>query len=165
MKHSNIFNLYQFLTTGCFIHAHRNDIAVAQSGCSLYKIHSSSMTTEWKLSSLLSYNTLTFTTLNSHLATRYITTWETSSPNSCAVYVMYSFILIAILLLFRYLIFIPRKVCTLPFMTFNPRNLSYTLLMRSSITSCSICENLLSSTYQSMLHYFPFMYLLATHMS
>ena len=139
--------LLQSSTSGCFILVHGNDIAVAKSGCLLCAIYSSFMTTEWKLLSLFPCIFLTFTTVNSHLASGDVTTWGTSLPNSCTSSDMYPFIFISYLVLFRCLIFIPKKLFMLSFVTVNPGNLSSNLFMTLSIMSCSACEKLLSSTY------------------
>ena len=111
------------------------------------------MTTEWIVSSLLPCNSLTLPTVKIHPAAGDVTNR------------MYSFILITILLFFRCLIFIPKKIRMLLFVTVNHRNLYSTLIMTSSITSFSTCENLLSSTYQTMVQCFPFVSLCTTHMS
>ena len=97
-----------------------------------------------KVPSLFSCSFINFPTLNNNLAAGDVTTWEKSPPNYCTASVIYSFVLIYIFLLLRCLIFIPKKVCTLPFVTANTGKISYTLLMMSQITSCSTCETLLS---------------------
>ena len=147
VKHSNLFNFLQYSTSGWFILVHRNDIAVAKSGCPLCKIHSSLMTTEWKVSSLLPFSSLIFTNVNSQLALGDIPTYKKSSLNYCTASIMYYFVLIAVLLFLRFLIFIPKKVFVLPFVTVNTGKTSSTLLMMLSISSCSACETLLSSKY------------------
>ena len=123
------------------------------------------MTTGCKVSSLLPFSSLTFSTMNSRLSVGDVTAWEKSSPNLCTASDMYSLILIYILLFLSYLIFVPMKGCASPSLTVNPGNISSTSLMKSSITSCYTCETLLSSTYQEMLHCFTFMSLLVSHMS
>ena len=144
---------------------HSNDISVAQSVRPLCEIHIGFMTTEWKFSSLLPCSSLTFPSVKIHLAASGVTTWETSSPKYFTESVIYSFVLISVILLFRYLIFISKNVWKLPSVTVNTKNLSSTLLIMSSITSCSTCETFLSSTYQAMVYCFMFMSLLATNIS
>ena len=102
INHNNLFKLFQSSTSGWFILVHRNDISLAQSGRPLCKIYSSFMTTEWKVLSLLPCDSLTFTTVNSHLATSNVTTWDTSSPNSCTDSVIYYLIWIAIILIVQW---------------------------------------------------------------
>ena len=101
MKHSNLFNFFQYLMSGRLILVHRYDIAVAQSGRPILEIHNSFMKKDWKESSLLSCNYLTVPTVNIRLASGDVTTWETPYPNFCTASVMYYFIFISILLLFR----------------------------------------------------------------
>ena len=163
VKHSNLFTFFKYSTLELFILFRSNDIAAEKYSRPLCKTHSNFMTTEWKVLSLLPCNYLTFPTVNSHLDTSNVMIWETYSSNSCTNSVIYSLILISILLFFRYLIFIHKKVWALPFVTVNPGNLYFALRMKSSITSCFTCETLLSSTYQAMVQYFLFMSLLSTH--
>ena len=101
MKHSNLFKLFQYSTTGWFILVHSNDISVSQSCRPLCKIHSIFMITEWKMSSLLPCNYPTFSTVNRHFVAVEVTTWGTSYPNSCTASLMYYLISIAILIFFR----------------------------------------------------------------
>ena len=131
MKHSDFFNLLQSSTSGCLILVHRNDISVAQSGRPLWEIHSNFVTTKWKVTILFPYSSITFPTVNIHLAAIDVNIWGTSSPNSCTAYFMYSLILIDIFLLFRYLIFITKKVLMLPFVAINHGNVSSMFLMMS----------------------------------
>ena len=116
-KHSKIFILFQSSTSRCLLLVHSNEISVAQSRLPIYEIHISFMTTEWKVSSLLPRGSQNFTTVNRYLSASDVSNWETSSPKYCTASVISSSMFIDILLLLNYLIFVPKKLFTLPFVT------------------------------------------------
>ena len=145
MKHSTIFNFFQYLMSECLILVHKYDKSVAQYSCPLCTIHKMFMTTECIMSSLLPCSYITLPSVNIHLATGDVTIIESYSPNSRTASGTYYLMLIFTILLLRPLISITNNVCTLLFITINYGNLPSTLMIISLITSCYTCETLLSS--------------------
>ena len=60
--------------------------------------------------------------------------------------------------------FIPRKVCFFPLVIFISLKCVFIVSKSSSMTLESTCDALSSSTYHSMVHCFPLMFLFVTHL-
>ena len=138
---------------------------VSRSVLDLFKINNNFATTECKNALFLSLSFLAFSvTLNNFLVVRYMIDVLTYSPNISMQSTNYSIISTFIVLYFIF-IFIPKKVWLFPLTTDIYPNCFFISFMISNITSGFLWYNLLSSTYQEMLHCVPSINLSATHLS
>ena len=120
--------------------------------------------TEWNNFPLFSLSCLaySFTSKNCFVAGD-VTNVLTSSPKLSMHSSIFSTISTFIVLFFIY-IFIPKKVCYFPLTKDSSPNFFFTSFIISDITSGFLYNNLLSSTYQAMVHCVPSTTLFATHL-
>ena len=139
--------------------------AVSKSGMDLFMINKNFTTTEWNNYSFLSLIFLASSlTLNNLFVAGDVTNIMTSSPNIYMHSSNCSAISNCIVLSFIS-VFVPKKVWFLPLTIDSSPKLFFTSFIISDITSGFLCYNLLSSTYQEILHCLPSITLFSTHLS
>ena len=139
--------------------------SVSKSGLDLFIINNKFATTKWKNSPFVSISCLeSFLTSNYFLVARYVTNVLTFSPNipmnssngsTISTYIVLSFIYILI----------TNKLCLFNLTTYISPKCFFTSFMMSDTTSGFLWNNLLSSTYQAMVHCVPSTTLFVTHIS
>ena len=162
----NLFNFFQSSTSLFDTRVIKNATAVSMSGLDLFVTCSSFATIEWNTfafsSSSFSASSFTF---HKWFAQGEVTSNVYVGPNISNACSICSCCCIATNPSFRIFIWIPRKSCASPRVTASSPKCSVTLSMISVTTFESMCDILLSSTWNTTVHCFSLTILFATHVS